>query len=162
MTTVRPLRERIIHFLDEVEDPEIPVTLVDLGVLREIEISDATVSVTMIPTRLGCPARGEMERRVRAAVATAVLGLDTEVEVVVRWNLSRWASDDVTPAGRAALREAGYTVGGIGPNTCPYCSATEVRRAGEFGGAVCKVPYTCGACGSTFDALASAALPVVP
>jgi ring-1,2-phenylacetyl-CoA epoxidase subunit PaaD len=149
---------RVHDALRQVEDPEIPVTLHDLGVLRDVEVDDDRVSVTMVPTRLGCPARGEMERRVRAAIAD----VSGDAEVEVRWEMARWTSEAISPEGCTSLRDAGYTPGGAARTLCPYCDSAEVRREGEFGGALCKVPFTCTACGSTFDALASAVLPVLP
>lgn len=144
--------------LRQVEDPEIPITLHDLGVLREVEIASSSVTVTMVPTRLGCPARGEMERRVRNAIASVDPGSD----VAVRWEMATWNSTNITERGRGSLRDAGYAPGGATPRACPYCDSTDVRREGEFGGALCKTPFTCLSCGSTYDALASAVLPIHP
>lgn len=138
--------------LAKVEDPEIPVALLDLGVLRGVTVDGTRVLVQLRPTRLGCPGRNNMERDVAAAVKT----VDPSLTVEVDWELLPWREQDVTPAGKAALEKIGYAVLLGGPARCPYCASEDVRSDGEFGGALCKVPYTCRACGSTFDAMRSA------
>jgi ring-1,2-phenylacetyl-CoA epoxidase subunit PaaD len=134
--------------LEAVEDPEVPVTLADLGVLRSVEIDDERVVVHLAPTRLGCPGRAEMTRRVEEAVHGARPGADVTVE----WDMVAWRPETITQRGTDVLAEWGYALltGGL---HCPYCRSGDVRGEGDFGGSVCKRPYTCRACGSTFDAL---------
>jgi len=131
-----------------VEDPEVPITLADLGVLRSVETDGDRVVVHLAPTRLGCPGRAEMTRRVTDAVQAARPGADVAVE----WDMVAWQPGDVTPRGAGVLAEWGYALlaGGL---RCPYCGSADTRTEGEFGGSVCKKPFTCRACGSTFDAL---------
>lgn len=140
--------------LAQVEDPEVPVTLLDLGVLRGVTVDGARgrVVVLLRPTRLGCPGRDRMERD----VAAAVRGVDPGLAVEVEWEPLPWREQDVTAAGRAALKDIGYAVLLGGPARCPYCASEDVKSEGEFGGALCKAPYTCRSCGSTFDAMRSA------
>jgi ring-1,2-phenylacetyl-CoA epoxidase subunit PaaD len=132
-----------------VEDPEVPITLNDLGVVRAVGVEDAGVTVTLRPTRLACPARAEMERRVRAAVADVV----AEVPVEIRWELAEWQAADVSRTGSAVLVQIGYADPAADTARCPYCESVDVRREGAFGGSVCKTPHSCRACGSTFDVL---------
>lgn len=135
--------------IDRVEDPEVPVTLTDLGVVRRVAVDGDSVSVTLRPTRLACPGREEMARRVRAAVQTAAPGAN----VTVTWEMSPWQAGDVSPAGGRALARAGFGDPTASRPLCPYCQSARVRREGGFGGSVCKTPYTCRACGSSFDLL---------
>jgi len=146
---------RIRGAIATVEDPEVPVTLVDLGVVREVNVGPGSVRVVLRPTRLGCPARGEMAQRVRHAV----LEVDPDAEVQVDWELSAWNGEDVSDPGREVLIQFGYADPAMSDQSCPYCGSAEVRKEGAFGGAVCKVPYTCRGCGSTFDALRSSPRP---
>lgn len=145
--------DEIIAAVEAVEDPEVPVTLHDLGVLRAVEISDGTVRVVLRPTRLGCPARERMASDVVAAVRRVAGHLPVDID----WELVPWSDDQVSPAGREALAEIGYALLLGNAPTCPYCGSDDARRDGTFGGAVCKTPFTCRACGSTFDALRSSA-----
>jgi ring-1,2-phenylacetyl-CoA epoxidase subunit PaaD len=135
--------------VDLVEDPEVPITLSDLGVVRRVAVEDAGVTVTLRPTRLACPARPEMERRVRAAVADAAPGVPVEV----RWELAPWQATDVSRAGSTVLVQIGYADPAVDTARCPYCDSVDVLREGTFGGSVCKTPYSCRGCGSTFDVL---------
>ena len=132
-------------------DPEIDVGLADLGVLRSVSLTGDRIRVRLSPTRLSCPALGEIARRVRAALADAAPGC--EIEIV--WERGTWQPEAVTLAGRDALRRGGYDVAGDAPR-CPYCGGGDVARAGRFGGAVCKVPYDCRGCGSAFDVIGTA------
>ncbi|MFC1436244.1 iron-sulfur cluster assembly protein [Streptacidiphilus sp. N1-3] len=134
-----------------VSDPEIDVGLRDLGVLRSLSLTGDRIEVHLAPTRLGCPAFGEIARRVRSALTDAAPG--HAVEIV--WDRGAWQPAAVTPDGRTALRMAGYRVAGTAPR-CPYCGGEDVLRAGRFGGAVCKVPYDCRGCGSLFDVIGTA------
>jgi ring-1,2-phenylacetyl-CoA epoxidase subunit PaaD len=134
-----------------VEDPEIPVTLVDLGVVRSVDAAGHGIRVVLRPTRLGCPARDEMARRVRAAAAAVAPG----VPVDLRWEAAPWSTADVTAQGAKVLVEIGYSAPGAESVNCPFCKSADVRSEGAFGGSVCKVPFSCRSCGSTFDALRS-------
>lgn len=132
-----------------VEDPEVPVTLTDLGVVREVVVDGNSVSVTLRPTRLACPGRAEMARRVSAAVSTVA----PDASVTLNWEMSSWQTSDVNAAGRRALLQIGYGDPAAARPQCPYCESAAVRREGDFGGGVCKTPYTCRSCGSSFDLL---------
>lgn len=146
------MKDRIIGAVRGVEDPEVPVTLFDLGVLRSVEVEGLDVLVVLRPTRLGCPGRERMERDVIAAVRR----IDDRCDVTVNWEDAAWNTAEVSPRGREVLKEFGFAIGteAVG---CPYCSSTSVVREGDFGGALCKVPYTCRRCGSTFDVMRSTA-----
>lgn len=135
-----------------VEDPEIPVTLVDLGVVRSVDADGEAIRVVLRPTRLGCPARDEMARRIRAAVASAA----PDVPLDLQWETSAWNAADVTARGSKVLVEIGYADPGAESISCPFCNSVNVRSEGPFGGSVCKVPFSCHSCGSTFDAMRSA------
>ena len=146
-----PSRAALHAALGEVQDPEIPIALADLGVIRAAEIADGDVTVVLSPTRLGCPALGEIGRRVR----DAALGLDGVATATVRWEMRAWSPDDVSAEGRRALHDGGY---GLAPEAdgCPHCGSTEIEPLSAFGGSVCRVPYGCRTCGTPFDVLRSA------
>jgi ring-1,2-phenylacetyl-CoA epoxidase subunit PaaD len=143
----------LLDAIAAVEDPEVPITLVDLGVVRDVSVDGDEIRVLMVPTRLGCPGRPEMERRVREAVRS----VDPSATVAVEWKLAGWSPVSITPRGREALREHGYTAE-ASARACPYCGSGDVREEGGFGGSLCKAPLTCRSCGSPFDALRSAVM----
>jgi ring-1,2-phenylacetyl-CoA epoxidase subunit PaaD len=146
--------------LDEVPDPEIPVvSLVDLGVVRDVAIEGGRVRIEFTPTFLGCPAvevmRAAMEERV------AELGAEAEVRVVAD---DSWSTDRITPVGREKLREAGFAPPApreasrptlvqlqAGVFRCPYCSSTETRLENIFGPTPCRSLRYCESCRQPFE-----------
>lgn len=146
----RSVAHAIHAAVGRVEDPEIPVTLADLGVLRSVDVDATRVRVVLRTTRLACPGRQRMAADVEAAVAGVASGRPVDVE----WDLVPWRPEDATETGRQALRDFGYALAGGCVPACPYCGAGESRPEGLWGGSPCKVPFTCRRCGSPFDALA--------
>jgi ring-1,2-phenylacetyl-CoA epoxidase subunit PaaD len=146
--------------LAEIPDPEIPViSLVDLGVVRQVEVSGTRVRVDLTPTFLGCPALEVM----REAMTTRIreLGGEPEVRVVVD---DSWSTDRITPAGRDKLREAGFAPPAPrearaptlvqlqrGSFRCPYCSSTETRLENIFGPTPCRSLRYCESCRQPFE-----------
>ena len=97
--------------LDGIADPEIPViSLVDLGVIRSVDVQNGRVRVEFTPTFLGCPALEVMRDAIAARIAE--LGADPAVEVI---SDDSWSTDRITPAGREKLREAGLRPAAAAP-----------------------------------------------
>jgi ring-1,2-phenylacetyl-CoA epoxidase subunit PaaD len=152
--------ERVWAALAGVPDPEIPViSVVDLGVVRDVQVDGDRVRVEFTPTFLGCPALDVM----RMQMADAVRALGAEAEVVVVGD-DAWSTDRITPAGRDKLREAGYgppTPRPAGPVQlvqlqkgtfrCPYCSSTDTRLDNLFGPTACRSIRYCNACRQPFE-----------
>jgi ring-1,2-phenylacetyl-CoA epoxidase subunit PaaD len=152
--------ERVWDALAEIPDPEIPViSLVELGVVRQVEVEGSRVRVDFTPTFLGCPAleamRAAMDARIRE------LGAEPDVRVVVD---DSWSTDRITPEGREKLREAGFappTPREAGAPTivqlqrgafkCPYCGSTETRLENMFGPTPCRSLRYCEACRQPFE-----------
>lgn len=93
--------------LATVEDPEMPVSVVDLGLIYDVDVTDAEATVTMTLTYTGCPARDYLTEAVRQAAAQAD-GVDA-ARVALVWS-PEWSVDMVTEDGREALREFGVSV----------------------------------------------------
>ena len=93
--------------LYEVEDPEMPISVVDLGLIYDVTVEDGVATVTMTLTYTGCPARDYLQADVRQAAARAE-GID-EAEVELVWS-PEWNLEMVTEAGKADLREFGVSV----------------------------------------------------
>ena len=146
--------------LAEVEDPEIPViSLVDLGVVRSVEIDGTRVHVEFTPTFLGCPALEVM--RAQMAEAIEAIGGEPEVEVVMD---DSWSTDKITPEGREKLRAAGFappaprevstpTLLQLQSNVfrCPYCGSTETKLENIFGPTPCRSIRYCASCRQPFE-----------
>lgn len=148
-----------------VTDPELPMlTLVDLGVLREVDVvDDSHVVVAITPTYSGCPAMAAMRDDLVRELSAA--GFD-RVEVKVSLDPA-WTTDWITPAGRQALAAAGISPPGPAPRAdgpvpltlmptarqvrCPRCDSVATDLVSEFGSTACKAHYRCTACLEPFD-----------
>lgn len=93
--------------LYEVEDPEMPISVVDLGLIYDVSVEDRTATVTMTLTYTGCPARDYLQEDVRLAAARAD-GVDSAAVELV-WS-PEWNLEMVTEAGKADLREFGVAI----------------------------------------------------
>ena len=152
--------DQVWDALAEVPDPEIPVvSLVDLGVVRDVRVKDGRVHVGFTPTFLGCPALEVMRNEMSAAIAA--LGALPDVEVIQD---DSWSTDRITPEGRAKLREAGFapptprTNGAAtlvqlqtGTYRCPYCGSAETTLENIFGPTPCRSIRYCTACRQPFE-----------
>ena len=146
--------------LAEIPDPEIPtISLVDLGVIRSVELEGTDVRIDFTPTFLGCPAlevmRDALSEKVRA------LGGEPDVRVVLD---DSWSTDRITPEGREKLRASGFAPpapraarplqlvelqrGGF---RCPYCESTDTKLENLFGPTPCRSVRYCNACRQPFE-----------
>ncbi|PVG82167.1 phenylacetate-CoA oxygenase subunit PaaJ [Nocardioides gansuensis] len=163
--TSERVRELAWQVAATVVDPELPMlTLADLGVLRDVEVSDdGGVVVSITPTYSGCPAmatmRDDLVRRLQEEGFAHV-----RVRVALH---PAWTTDWITPAGKAALAEAGISPPGPAPRRegpvalqlapipravhCPRCGSADVDLTSEFGSTACKAMYQCRACLEPFD-----------
>jgi ring-1,2-phenylacetyl-CoA epoxidase subunit PaaD len=148
---------QVWEILDEVKDPEIPVvSVVELGIIREVRVEGGKVQVAMAPTFSGCPAlqsmRDEIENRLKEAGVEAA-------EVVVQNRV--WSSDRITPGGRAKLLAFGLAPpprhGGdverslAEPVACPRCGSMNTDLKNPFGPTLCRAIYVCNDCGNPFE-----------
>lgn len=133
--------------IESVCDPEIPViTIVDLGVLRDVHQVGDAVTVTITPTYSGCPAMDTIREDIVVAATTAGAG-----SVVVNTVLSpAWTTEWMTDEGRLKLAGFGIAPPGANP-TCPQCAASDPRTVSEFGSTACKALMVCSSCGEPFD-----------
>jgi ring-1,2-phenylacetyl-CoA epoxidase subunit PaaD len=152
--------EQVWAALAEVPDPEIPViSLVDLGVVRDVAVDGDRVTIEFTPTFLGCPALDAMRLRMDQAVRS--LGGDPDVRVVLD---DSWSTDRITPAGRAKLRDAGFAPPApreageptlvqlqTGAFRCPYCGSSDTHLENLFGPTPCRSIRYCDACKQPFE-----------
>lgn len=167
-TATLPSLDEVWHWLSQVPDPEIPVlSLVDLGIVRDVKWDDDTLVVTVTPTYSGCP-------------ATGIINLDIERELnargVAKVRLQRrlsppWTTDWMSAEGREKLRAYGIappvddtaadgrslalarrlTSGSNLTVACPRCGSTQTEKVSQFGSTACKASYRCRACLEPFD-----------
>jgi ring-1,2-phenylacetyl-CoA epoxidase subunit PaaD len=154
---------RAWEVLAGVADPEIPViSVVDLGIVRDVRDDGGALEVTVTPTYSGCPATQVIEASIRRALA------DAGFDATVRTSLApAWTTDWMTAAGREKL--ARFGIAPPGPRAsdapvpirlfrtasaavaCPHCGAADTERLAEFGSTPCKALYRCRECREPFD-----------
>jgi ring-1,2-phenylacetyl-CoA epoxidase subunit PaaD len=145
--------------LGEVMDPEIPVvSVVDLGVIRQVEVDGQKARVVMTPTFAGCPALDVMREQVTQALAA--LGFET-IEVLLSFD-PPWTTEGLSDETRAKLRAFGLAPplrhgGNVllvldQPAECPYCGSQDTRLTNDFGSTQCRSIHVCNGCGGPFEA----------
>ncbi len=152
--------EQVWSAFGEIPDPEIPVvSLVDLGVIRSVDVANGRVHVEFTPTFLGCPALEAMKRALEEKVTE--LGADADVEVIAD---DSWSTDKITAIGREKLRAAGFAPPApreasapvlvqLQSNVfrCPYCNSTQTKLENIFGPTPCRSLRYCESCRQPFE-----------
>jgi ring-1,2-phenylacetyl-CoA epoxidase subunit PaaD len=156
--------ERAWSVLATVLDPEVPVvSVVDLGIVRDVTCAGDALEVVVTPTYSGCPATEVIEQDIVAALERAGLG-------PVRMRLQRapaWTSDWLSAEGKEKLRAYGIAPPGpvdeargvairfvpraVVPLACPRCESSSTERLAAFGATACKALWRCRACGEPFE-----------
>ena len=132
--------------LKTIPDPEIPaVSIVDLGIVRNVEFNDDQLKITITPTYSGCPAFSFMkEEIIRHLESAGIFNYQIDTSLAPPWTTD-WMSDSV----KAKLKEAG-----IAPPShkveCPQCESQNVDVISEFGSTACKALYKCNECSEIF------------
>ena len=155
--------ERAWSVLDGVPDPEVPaLSIRDLGIVRDVRVSEHGVQVVLTPTYSGCPATEVIERDVVDALEAAGFA-----PARVTWQRApAWSTDAISAEGRRKLREYGIAPPGpvdaaagvplrfhpraVAVN-CPRCGSVDTEQLAAFGATACKALYRCKACAEPFE-----------
>ena len=154
-------KKTIYSYLEEINDPEVPVlSLIDLGIVRDVKMNDDELEVIVTPTYTGCPAMDMITSTIKIQLAT--LGFE---KIKVTQALSpAWTTEWMTEEGKRKLKEYGIAP----PNPkqqvcdqklfaeaeavqCPHCNSYHTHRISEFGSTACKALYQCDDCKEPFD-----------
>ena len=137
-------------WLDEVPDPEIPViSVVDLGIVRDVSWHGETLEIAVTPTYSGCPATSVIAMDIETALYDrGVRNVRIKTQIAPPWTTD-WLSDK----GRAKLRDYGIAPPSPagGPDACPRCGGTDLSRVSQFGSTPCKAHWRCNTCLEPFD-----------
>jgi ring-1,2-phenylacetyl-CoA epoxidase subunit PaaD len=153
---------RVWEALREVADPEIPaISVVDLGVIGSVAVSDEAVRVELLPTFIGGPATAVMQERVTDRIRRLEIAPSVDVRVSYA---EPWTSDRISAIGREQLRASGFAppalssaVDGLeeltvlSGATCPYCGSRATTLENPFGPTLCRSIYHCDACRQPFE-----------
>ncbi|NML65386.1 phenylacetate-CoA oxygenase subunit PaaJ [Hymenobacter sp. RP-2-7] len=157
-----PTTKKIWALLEEVLDPEVPVlSILDLGIVRDVRVDGARITVTITPTYSGCPAMSAIGTDIRLRLLA-----EGYPDVVIKNQLSpAWTTDWLSEAGRRKLVEygiaapvpgtaTGHALKLFGQDTavrCPLCQSENTRLINQFGSTACKALYQCQDCREPFD-----------
>ncbi len=152
---------RVRKLLETVKDPEIPVlSVIDLGIVRDILIQGGEIEVVITPTYSGCPAMDVIAMQIRMELlANGFRNVKITLALSPAWTTA-WMSEE----GKRKLKEYGIAP----PNQvqqvcdpklftpdeavrCPHCDSWHTKRVSEFGSTACKALYQCADCFEPFD-----------
>lgn len=168
VAAAHPSIEALWHALGDVLDPEVPVlSVVDLGIVREVRMLGDATEVVVTPTYSGCPAMQVIERDILQAMRQAG-AVNPRVRTVFA---PAWTTDWLTDAAREKLRAYGIApprarVGTAGDDPlvqllrrapepqvpCPWCGAADTELRSAFGPTACKSIRFCASCHQPFEA----------
>lgn len=165
-------RDAILAVLRTIPDPEMPISIIDLGLVEDVSIDTsrdhqgAVASISLLPTFIGCPALEMIAGDVRAKVGV----LPGIHEVKVNWlHAPAWSVERITPAGRESLKAHGVTVPAHGSHLnvpghhpgnvqlrtsaihCPFCGSSSTYLDSPFGPTRCRMIYYCESCRNSFE-----------
>ena len=159
--SARAATVEILSWLEQVADPEIPViSVVDLGVVRDVRWDADELVVAITPTYSGCAANTVIALDIESALRGRGIGrLRLETRLA-----PPWTTDWISEKGRAALKAYGVAppaesaspqlrraLGEALVIRCPRCDSADTRKISQFGSTPCKAQYQCRACLEPFD-----------
>ena len=152
--------DHIMDLLEDVKDPEVPVlSVIDLGVVRKVELKDGAVVVTITPTYSGCPAMKMIEEQIIEHLNSKGYE-NVSVDLVLS---PAWTTDWLSESGRAKLKAYGIAPPEKGTEDksalfaqpkrieCPQCGSRNTQMVSQFGSTACKALYKCSDCLEPFD-----------
>ena len=161
VTPVEHTVPAVRQILESVKDPEVPVlSVIDLGIIRDIKFNEEEVEVIITPTYSGCPAMDVISMQIRMELAANGFR-NVKISQVLS---PAWTTEWMTEEGKRKLRAYGIAP----PNEkqqvcsprlfeaaesvqCPHCNSWNTGRVSEFGSTACKALYQCKECHEPFD-----------
>ncbi len=150
---------KVVDIIRQVSDPEIPVlSVMDMGIVRDIKVDGDQVHVKITPTYSGCPAMDMIAVEIKAALQEE--GYESTVELVLS---PAWTTDWITENGRQKLEEYGIAapleesadklalMGEERIVTCTNCGSKNTKMVSQFGSTACKALFRCNDCLEPFD-----------
>lgn len=152
--------DSIFKLLSKIPDPEIPViNILELGVLRKVEIFNGKVIIKITPTYSGCPAMKQIEADIYNALKLEKIE-NAQVETIYTpaWTtdwLTETAKEKLEAYGIAPPQKTSFDKSLLTKNpkyiSCPRCKSTETSLVSQFGSTACKALYKCKDCLEPFD-----------
>jgi ring-1,2-phenylacetyl-CoA epoxidase subunit PaaD len=151
-------KKEVFDILENVCDPEVPVlSILDLGIVRDVLLHEQEIKIIITPTYSGCPAMNMIAMNIRIEMATH--GFEN---VKIKEVLSpAWTTDWMSEEGKKKLKAYGitppqYRIEDLGLRVerdipCPLCESKNTEMLSEFGSTSCKSLYRCKDCLEPFD-----------
>jgi ring-1,2-phenylacetyl-CoA epoxidase subunit PaaD len=151
-------QQQIYDVLATVMDPEIPtLSVIDLGMITDVQMSDDGVMVRLLPTFVACPATSYIRSNITDALTKSGFA---NPKVEMETELS-WTSDRVTAQGRKLLEEFGLgapvqidgvlNLDVIEHVACPHCGSNNTEMRSMFGSTLCRSIHYCLDCKQGFE-----------
>ena len=153
--------ETVWGILSNVTDPEVPVlSIIDLGIVRDVKMENDQLEVVITPTYSGCPAMDMITVNIRIALLSHGFN-NVKITTVLS---PAWTTDWMSEEGKQKLKAYGIAP----PNPkqqvcrddlfasneaiqCPHCNSYHTHRVSEFGSTACKALFQCDSCKEPFD-----------
>ena len=156
--------KKIWQILETVCDPEVPVlTIIDLGIVRDVKVNDNAIEIIITPTYTGCPAMDMISMNIRLSLLEHGIK-NLRISSVLS---PAWTTDWMSEAGKEKLKEYGiapprYKRVNDGQTSnelfaeennieCPLCHSQHTKLLSQFGSTACKALYQCADCKEPFD-----------
>ena len=151
--------DKIWKELSTISDPEIPViSILELGVLREVKFVKNTLSIIITPTYSGCPAMNQIEKDIsEKLVELGVVSYKINLQYNPAWTTD-WMNDEakkklldygISPPDNSV--DKGSLFGKIKSTLCPNCKSRDTKMISQFGSTACKALYQCNQCMEPYD-----------
>lgn len=150
--------DKIWKLMEDVYDPEIPVlSIIDLGIIRDIQLNNDSIEIFITPTYSGCPAMDVISMNIRMTLSE-----NGFKKIKITQQLSpAWTTDWMTENGKEKLKAYGIAPP-IGKSfdkkyleelkvECPHCHSLNTKLISQFGSTACKALYQCNDCLEPFD-----------
>lgn len=150
----------IYELLAQVPDPEVPaINIMELGIVRNVELSNQLFTITITPTYTGCPAMKVIEQDIDKLMQEHRI---SNYKIITVLNPA-WTTDWITEEGRNKLLAYGIAppitttankkilLGQTPVIACPQCKSLNTNLVSQFGSTACKALWKCNSCLETFD-----------
>jgi ring-1,2-phenylacetyl-CoA epoxidase subunit PaaD len=152
--------EEIRKILSTIPDPEIPVISLDeLGMIRDIQVQENAIKITVTPTYSGCPAVQQIRDDIRILLESkGYQNVEVELSYSPAWNTKM-----MSPGTLKKLKDYGIAPpqhccgndlcvsGKCAKVICPQCNSRNTDKISEFGSTACKALYKCNDCLEPFE-----------
>ena len=152
--------DEVWKLLNTIPDPEIPaISIVELGVVRDVKMNEGSIQIKITPTYTGCPATNVFEQDIKACLTN--VGFE-KIEISFQYNPA-WTTDWIGENAREKLSAFGiappegsttdkrFLLGESPEVKCPQCHSLHTEMKSQFGSTACKSLYKCLDCLEPFD-----------